>query len=87
MIYTKPLLVAFICLLMSSLAQSANVDFNTIYYSNFERCNNNQSGKDSINYKDGVTSNEASKNKQCEIVKADKDYVEPKFSTKRPRGQ
>ena len=74
-------------LLTGSLAQSANVDFNAIYDNNFERCNNDQAHKNSINYKNGVTSNEANKYKQCEIVKAEKDYIEPKFSTKRPRGQ
>lgn len=77
----------FASLLINNLAQAANVDFKSIYNIDLEYCNNIQTEKNFTNSKDVVASVEANKNKQCESVKAEKDYVEPKFSTKRPRGQ
>ncbi len=41
---------------------------------------------DSTKSKNGFASNETSTNKSCEMIESN-HYVEPKFSTKRPRGQ
>jgi hypothetical protein len=87
LIFIKLTVALSASLLIIDLAQAANVDFKSIYNSDLESCNNIQTDKDNTNSKDGVASFGAIENRQCESVKTDKDYVEPKFSTKRPRGQ
>lgn len=86
LIFRNVLIVVSVLSFNVSYAIAANVDFKSIYNNDLESCNNIQTDKDYANSMDGVASIEESKNKQCESVKAEKDYVEPKFSTKRPRG-
>lgn len=80
-----------ILLLSNNLALAANIDFNAL--------NNSLEDCDCINQNESspqcepVKSEHASKNngvndaKPCKNVKTEKTYVEPKFSTARPRGQ
>jgi hypothetical protein len=85
--FTKSLIVISISLLTNNLTYAANVDFISIYSNSSEACGNTQVDKDSGNTKEADASIEASKNKECEHFKINKEFVEPKFSTKRPRGQ
>jgi hypothetical protein len=85
--FIKTFIVISISLLTNNLAHAANVDFISIYSHASEACISIQENKDSANSKDGAASDEANKNKECEHLKADQESVEPKFSTKRPRGQ
>ncbi len=99
MIFSKTILVISLLLLSVTHVQAANVDFNTIYNGALETCNDKQISKDcksmnesnpdcdSSKSKDGFVGNDTSTSKPCVNVKAGSHYVEPKFSTKRPRGQ
>lgn len=98
MTFTKTKIVIIFFLFSLTNAQAANVDFNSIYNNASQACNDKQTSKDCENMnesshqceskknKDGVESNEVSTNKTCLSLKSD-NYIEPKFSTKRPRGQ
>ena len=99
MILTKTKIVITLLLLSVIHAQAANVDFNSTYNNASEACNDKQINKDCKNMnesshqcdstktQDGVANNETSTLKPCVNLKSDNTYVEPKFSTKRPRGQ
>ena len=87
LVLNKLFIIVFVTLITSGIASAANVDFNNIYGNASEICKNKQIDEDSKSNKDINDINESSKNERCENVKADKDYVEPRFSTKRPRGQ
>jgi hypothetical protein len=71
----------------SSHAIAANVDFKSIYSNPSEACSDYQANKDAANNKDDVANNESIKRNPCANIKSTNDYVEPRFSTKRPRGQ
>ena len=95
---TKTKIVISFFLFSVTNAQAANVDFSSIYNNASEVCNDKQINKDcesmnesslqcdSTKTKEGVVSDEISTNKTCVNLKSN-NYVEPKFSTKRPRGQ
>ena len=97
--FTKSKKCYFIFLFSVINAQAANVDFNSIYNNASQACNDKQINKDckgiyessqhcdSTKTKDEVASNEISTIETCLNLKSDNTYVEPKFSTKRPRGQ
>ena len=80
--------VMIICLglLASNLALAANVDFNAIVGNATEHCNANQTNANcnEVN-KDSADCKAAQPKTNCVNAKA--EVVEPKFSTKRPRGQ
>ena len=83
---------------MNNLASAANIDFKAINNNASKNCTDNhmkeyctnvnrldsacQPGKGS----DAATG-ETSKHEPCTNLKTDESVVEPKFSTKRPRGQ
>lgn len=93
----KTKIVIALFLLYVAQVQAANVDFNAIYNNALDSCNNNQTSQDCNNMdesnhqcvssktKDGVGETETASIKPC--VNAKTNNVEPKFSTKRPRGQ
>lgn len=99
MIFIRKLTAIAIILLINNVAFAANIDFKTINnnaYKNFldnhtkEICTN-VNGLDAVcqpdKSKDAAASNDASKLEPCTNVKTEDSLVEPKFSTKRPRGQ
>lgn len=80
-------------LLMSNLVIAANIDFKTINNIASKNCSNNHTKENcaNVNGSDSACqpdrSNEANKHEPCTNVKTEESHVEPKFSTKRPRGQ
>ena len=75
-------------LLINNLALAANIDFKTINNNKSKACIGNQTKKSCENLIElppcqPVTS----KDEPCNNVKTKENIVEPKFSTKRPRGQ
>lgn len=89
MIFTQKLTAIAMLLLINNLAFAANIDFKTINNNASKNCKN-VNGLDSARQPDksnAAASNEASKHEPCTNVKTEESYVEPKFSTKRPRGQ
>lgn len=99
MVFTQKLTAIAMILLINNLSIAANIDFKTIYDNASETCIDNQTGKDcktikelntecdSTRAKNEAAGNETSTNNSCTKVNSDNNYVEPKFSTKRPRGQ
>lgn len=93
LIFTRKLTATAMFLLMSNLTLAANIDFKTINNNASKNCTDNHTkancanvnGSDSACQSD--RSNEANKHEPCANVKTEESHVEPKFSTKRPRGQ
>ena len=81
------------------MAIAANVDFKTLNNNAISTCANNQTKENCKNVNgtdsacqidksnDAAAANDANKYEHCNNIKTDESYVEPKFSTKRPRGQ
>lgn len=94
----KTIIVISLFLLSVANVHAANVDFNAIYNNHLDSCNNNQTSKDcksdnASNHQCDSTKNidevgeaDTTSIKPCVNAKVDNN-VEPKFSTKRPRGQ
>ena len=84
-------------LLISNLAFAANIDFKTINNNASKNCTDNHTKENCTNVngldsecqhdKSIATSHEVSQDESCTNVKTEETFVEPKFSTKRPRGQ
>ena len=99
LIFTRKLTAFAMFLLISNLALAANIDFKTINNNASKNCTNNHTKENCVNVNgsdsacqpdrsnESVASYEASKHEPCTNLKTDESYVEPKFSTKRPRGQ
>lgn len=99
LIFTRKLIVIAMCLLINSLALAANIDFKSINNNAYKNCSNHQTEENYTNVNgldsacqhgksnETITRNEASKDDLCKNVKNEESYVEPKFSTKKPRGQ
>ena len=99
LIFTRKLTATAMFLLMSNLAIAANIDFKTINNIASKNCSNNHTKEDCASANglnsacqpdksnDSAASNEANKHEPCANVKTEESHVEPKFSTKRPRGQ
>ena len=93
LIFIRKLTATAMFLLMSNLAIAANIDFKTINNNASKNCSNNHTKENcaNVNGSDSACqpdrSNEASKHEACTNVKTGESHVEPKFSTKRPRGQ
>lgn len=97
LIFTRKLTAITLFLLINNLALAANIDFKAINAA--KQCtdnhmeanctNENGSGSACEHDKNKIASGnvEASKSEPCADVKIEQDYVEPRFSTKRPRGQ
>ena len=80
------IMVIFLCLFASSQVLAANVDFNAIAGNATEHCNANQTNTNCNEAnKDSADCKAAQPKTNCVNAKA--EVVEPKFSTKRPRGQ
>ena len=99
LIFTRKLTVIVMLLLISNFALSANIDFKTINNVASKNCTENQIKENCANVNgldaacqpnkgsDSAASYDASKHEPCTNVKTEETFVEPKFSTKRPRGQ
>ena len=97
LIFTRKLTVIAMLLLINNLALGANIDFKTINNNASKNCTDNHTKANCTNVngldsecqpdKNNAASNEASKHEACTNVKTEETFVEPKFSTKRPRGQ
>ena len=93
LIFTRKLTATAMFLLMSNLAIAANIDFKTINNNASKNCTDNHTKEncENVNGSDSACqpdrSNEANKHEPCANVKTEESHVEPKFSTKRPRGQ
>ena len=93
LIFTRKLTVIAMLLLISNFALAANIDFKTINNNASKNCTDNHTKANCTNV-NGLDSecqpekgNDASKHEPCKNEKAEETFVEPKFSTKRPRGQ
>lgn len=90
LILARKLTAIAMLLFINNLALAANIDFKTINNNASKNCTNVNgldSARQSHKSNDAADSNETSKHEPCTNVKAEESYVEPKFSTKRPRGQ
>ena len=99
LIFTRKLTAIAMLLLINNLALAANIDFKTINNNVSKNCTDNHMIEDCTNVSwfdsaclpdktnDATVSSKASKHEPCTNVKTEESYVEPKFSTKRPRGQ
>ena len=97
LIFTRKLTVIAMLLLISNFALAANIDFKTINNNASKNCTDNHTKANCTNVnelnsaynpdKSDAASNESSKHEACTNVKTEETFVEPKFSTKRPRGQ
>lgn len=97
--YLRKFTAVTIFLCMNNLAFAANIDFNAINNQRSNNCTNNHSIENCTNANvsdpachsdksiDAKASNDASKHEPCTIVNTNDNFVEPKFSTKKPRGQ
>ena len=97
LIFIRKLTAFAIFLLISNLALAANIDFKTIKNNASKNCTDNHTKANCTNVKgldsecqpdkSNAASNESNKHEPCTNVKTEETFVEPKFSTKRPRGQ
>ena len=97
LIFTRKLTVIAVLFLISNFALAANIDFKTINNNASKNCTDTHTKANCTNVngldsecqpdKSNAASNEASKHEACTNVKTEETFVEPKFSTKRPRGQ
>lgn len=99
MIFTGKLTAIAMLLLTNNLALAANIDFKTINNNPSKNCTDNRTKENCTNVNgldsackpdksnDAVASNKTSKHEPCTDVNTEESLVEPKFSTKRPRGQ
>lgn len=80
---------AFCTLLLLSAHQvsAANIDFQTIHNNAANDCASIQKTERSNNQNESLPLQPLANEDPCKNVQADKNYIEPKFSTKRPRGQ
>ena len=99
MIFSLKLIAIAIFLFISNMAIAANIDFGTIYNNASKNCTDNKmkeictnvNGSNSVCHPDKsnaiVAGKEASKHEDCLNFQPEENHIEPKFSTKRPRGQ
>lgn len=88
MIFTHKLTAIAVFLLINNLAYAANIDFKTMNNNASKTCNDNQAKEGCANLNELPPCQPiTSKDEPCNNVKTEKSFVEPKFSTKRPRGQ
>ncbi len=98
MIFARKLTAIAMLLLINNLAIAANIDFKTINNNASKNCTYNHTKENCTNVNgldtacqfdksNDAASNEASKHESCTNVRTEESLVEPKFSTKRPRGQ
>lgn len=66
---------------------AANIDFQTIHNNAANDCASIQKKERSNNQNESLPFQPLDNENPCKNVQADTNYVEPKFSTKRPRGQ
>lgn len=90
--FIKKIFVIFMFLFINNLALGANIDFNKLNNMASRNCTVHLS-ENCVNANEPNaqclprTSNESSAEAPCANVKTEDNYVEPKFSTKKPRGQ
>lgn len=91
MIFVKQIIAITFLTASINLAMAANIDFNVINNSmaDCDCTNQNESSLqcEAAKSKNIPSSNDVKNDKPCTNVKIEKSYVEPKFSTARPRGQ
>ena len=97
LIFTRKLTAITMLLLANNFALAANIDFKTINNNASKNCTDNHTKENCMNLngldsacqpdKGNAASDEASKHEPCTNVQHEESFVEPKFSTKRPRGQ
>lgn len=80
---------AFCTLLLLSAQQvsAANIDFKTIHNNAANDCASVQKIERSNNQNESLPLQPLANEDPCKNIHTDNNYVEPKFSTKRPRGQ
>ena len=99
LIFVRKLIAIAMLLLVNNLTLAANIDFKTINNNASKNCTDNHmienctnvNGLDSACQPDktnnATASNKKSEHEPCTNLKTKESYVEPKFSTKKPRGQ